>query len=160
MLPGKLSFLMVQVNPINKASCLEWICESNYHKLLRLIPGLPNLNKKAVGKASKNPDLQLDIIERARHTLTIQLSHCFNQAPECLMTPEVKVRIYLDAQLAEVLRDCAHSDVSSVFKDPGQAIEILDYKWRLNYFFEKWLDHCLQKNYQFQVNPQKKEALA
>ncbi|MGR9114894.1 MAG: DUF1249 domain-containing protein [Gammaproteobacteria bacterium] len=151
---------MVHVNPINKASCLEWLCESNYRKLLKLIPELLSLNKSAVGKASKNPDLQLDIIERAPHTLTIQLSHCFGGAPDDLMTPEVKVRVYLDAQLAEVLRDCVRSDVSSVFKDPGHAIEILDYKWRLNYFLEKWLDHCLQKNYQFQVKTQEKEVFA
>ena len=151
---------MVQVNPINKAICLEWVCESNYRKLLKLIPDLFSLDKTAVGKAPKKPDLQLDIIERAPHTLTVQLSHSFNQAPEELMTPEVKIRIYLDAQLAEVLRDCARSDVSRVFKDPAQTIEILDYKWRLNYFLEKWLDHCLQKNYQFHTLAKEKEALA
>ncbi|NTV79110.1 MAG: DUF1249 domain-containing protein, partial [Clostridiales bacterium] len=27
---------------------------------------------------------------------------------------------------------------------------IMDYKWRLNYFLSKWLDHCLQADYQFQ----------
>ena len=151
---------MVQVTPINKAICLEWVCESNYRKLLKLIPDLLSLNKTAVGKASKKPDLQLDIIERSPHTLTIQLSHCFNQDPEDLITPEVKIRVYLDAQLAEVLRDCARSDVSRVFKDPGQTAEILNYKWRLNYFLEKWLDHCLQKNYQFNTQlPRKKEMV-
>lgn len=153
---------MVEVNPVNKASCLEWLCESNYRKLLKLIPNLNllSLNKTAVGKALKKPDLQLDIIERTSHTLTIQLSHRFNQDPKDLMTPDVKIRVYLDAQLAEVLRDCARSDVSRVFKDPGQTTEILDYKWRLNYFLEKWLDHCLQKNYQFQIKTREQEALA
>ena len=151
---------MVHINPVNKASCLEWICESNYRKLLKLIPDLLSLNKTVVGKALKKPDLQLEIIERSPHTLTIQLSHCFNQAPDDLMTPDVKVRVYLDAQLAEVLRDCVRSNVSRVFKDPGQTTEILDYKWRLNYFLEKWLDHCLQINYQFQTKAMEKEALA
>ncbi|MGR9044337.1 MAG: DUF1249 domain-containing protein [Gammaproteobacteria bacterium] len=149
---------MVQVNPVNKASCLEWICESNYRKLLKLIPNLLSLNNTTVGKASKKPDLHLDIIERSPHTLTIQLSHCFIRMTDHLMTPELKVRVYLDAQLAEVVRDCVRSDVSSVFKDPGQTTEILDYKWRLNYFLEKWLDHCLQINYQFQAKEE--EAMA
>lgn len=153
---------MVQlVDPINKASCLEWVCESNYRKLLKLIPNLVNLNKTMIGKASKKPDLQLDIVERSPYTLTIQLSHCFYQdRQQELMLPEIKVRIYLDAQLAEVLRDCTRSDVSKVFKDPGRTREILEYKWRLNYFLEKWLDYCLRTNYQFHAGTLEQEALA
>ena len=65
------------------------------------------------------------------------------------MAPAVKIRIYLDANLAEVLKDHARTDVSKVYKDPGQSIEIMNYKWRLNYFLQKWLDHCLKTNYEF-----------
>ncbi|MGR9053420.1 MAG: DUF1249 domain-containing protein [Gammaproteobacteria bacterium] len=117
---------------------------------MKLIPNLPRLGATAVGKAAKNPDLQLTVVERSAHTMTIQLSHCFGQTPQGFMSPDVKVRVYLDAQLAEVLRDCARTDVAKVFQNPGQTVEILNYKWRLNFFLQKWLDHCLQKNYQFQ----------
>ena len=152
LLSGKLSGDMVQINPVNKALCLEWICESNYRKLLKLIPDLPNLDKTTVGRALKKPDLQLDILERSAHTLTVLLSHRFDHNRQDPLSPEVKIRVYLDAQLAEVLRDCSRADVSKVFKNPGRSHEILDYKWRLNYFLEKWLDHCLQTDYQFRIN--------
>ena len=65
------------------------------------------------------------------------------------MAPAVKIRIYLDANLAEVLKDHARTDVSKIYTDPGQTVEIMNYKWRLNYFLQKWLDHCLQTNYEF-----------
>jgi len=41
-----------------------------------------------------------------------------------------------------------------VFKDPGLSREIMNYKWRLNYFLQKWLDHCLKKDYLFSANAQ------
>jgi uncharacterized protein len=142
---------MGQINPINKAVCLETICETNYRKLLKLMPDLLHYQKQAIGKAQRKPSLQLDIIDRSRHTLTIQLSHCFQQNLKEFLLPEVKIRIYLDAKLAEVLRDCVRLDVAKVFKDPGQTLAILDYKWQLNYFLQKWLDHCLQSDYHFNM---------
>lgn len=69
------------------------------------------------------------------------------------MVPEVRIRIYLDAQLAEVLSDHARSSVSHVFKEVGLCREIMNYKWRLNFFLQKWLDHCLTKGYQFTAHP-------
>ena len=93
--------------------------------------------------------LHLKIIEETPYTLTIELSHCFSKSPDELLEPGVRVRIYLDAQLAEVLSDHARPSVSHVFKDFGLCREIMNYKWRLNFFLQKWLDHCLAKEYQF-----------
>ena len=81
--------------------------------------------------------------------MTIELSHCFIKNLDELLEPAVKIRLYLDAQMAEVLSDHARNSVAQVFKNPGLSREIMNYKWRLNYFLQKWLDHCLKKNYQF-----------
>jgi uncharacterized protein YqiB (DUF1249 family) len=82
----------------------------------------------------------------------MELSYCFNSNLNALFAPAVKIRIYLDAQLAEALSDHARADVAQVFKDPARSREIMNYKWRLNYFLQKWLDHCLHKDYRFSVN--------
>ncbi|MGZ8227609.1 MAG: DUF1249 domain-containing protein, partial [Methylococcaceae bacterium] len=95
--------------------------------------------------------LHLAVIERTAYTMTIELSHCFNKSRDRFFEPAVKIRIYLDAQMAEVLSDHARAEVTRVFKDPGLSCEIMHYKWRLNYFLQKWLDHCLKKDYQFGV---------
>ncbi|MCK9394668.1 MAG: DUF1249 domain-containing protein [Methylobacter sp.] len=147
------------VNPVNKSICLEQVCESNYQKLFKLIPGLMAFKETATGFAPQHSTLHLEIIERTSHTMTVELSHCFNKNKDEYLAPAVKIRVYLDAQLAEVLSDHVRASVTQVFKDPGLSIEIMNYKWRLNYFLQKWLDHCLKKDYLFSADAAK-EALA
>ncbi len=140
---------MSLLRPVNTSLCLEKICESNYQKLFRLIPNLRSLNKSAIGHTHNKPPLRIDILERNPYTLTIELTHCFKQQLSELLAPAVKIRIYLDAQLAEVIRDNDRPAVDRVYQNPGRALEIQEYKWRLNYFLQKWLDHCLKTEYQF-----------
>lgn len=144
---------MGQLRPVNTSLCLEKICESNYQKLLRLIPNLRSVDKTAIGLTQNQPALHLDILERNPYTLTIELSHCFfKQQLSELIAPAVKIRVYLDAQLAEVIRDNDRPAVDRVYQNPGRALEIQEYKWQLNYFLQKWLDHCLKTDYQFSNN--------
>lgn len=152
VLATKKANIMSLVHPVNTSFCLEKLCESNYQKLFNLIPSLGSILEKATGKATNKPVLYLTIIDRTIHTLTIELSHCFDKNLQNFMTPAVKIRIYLDADLAEVLNDHARTDVSRVYKNPGKTVEIMNYKWKLNYFLQKWLDYCLQNNYQFEPN--------
>ena len=140
---------MSLLHPVNTSHCLEKLCESNYQKLFCLIPDLCSFQNHATGETTNKPALHLKIIDRSKHTITVELSHCFNKNMDNLMAPAVKIRIYLDANLAEVLKDHARTDVSKIYTDPGQTVEIMNYKWRLNYFLQKWLDHCLQTNYEF-----------
>ncbi len=139
------------VNPINKSYCLEQICESNYQKLLKLIPDLLSCKNTAIGIAAhkNNADLHLTIIAISPYTMTVELSHRFSMDLDNLIKPAVQIRLYLDAQLAEVLNDEDRAHVTKVYRNPGLSIEIMNYKWRLNYFLQKWLDHCLKKQYQF-----------
>lgn len=140
---------MSLVHPVNTSLCLEKLCESNFQKLFSLIPDLCSFQSQATGKKTNKPSLYLTIIDRTDHTLTVELSHRFDKNLDGYTEPSVKIRLYLDANLAEVIKDYVRPIVSVVYKDPGQSIEIMNYKWRLNYFLQKWLDHCLQTDYQF-----------
>ena len=140
---------MSLVHPVNTSLCLEKLCESNFQKLFNLIPDLCSFQHQATGETINKPTLYLKIIDRTNHTLTVELTHCFDINLESFMEPAIRIRIYLDANLAEVLKDYQRPLVSKVYKDPRQSVEIMNYKWRLNYFLQKWLDHCLQTNYQF-----------
>lgn len=140
---------MALINPVNKSYSLEQLCASNYRKLFSLIPDLLAYHDHAIGQAANHSALHLDVIDRSPYTVTVQLTYRFKKNLEELMEPAVRIRLYLDAKLAEVISDHARSAVPLVFKDPGLSLEIMNYKWRLNYFLQKWLDHCLNKNYQF-----------
>ena len=137
------------VNPINKSYCLEIICESNYQKLLRLVPDLLSFKESATGIAHHQSNLYLKVLALSPYTMTIELSHCFNTPSDSFVEPALHIRLYLDAQIAEVLNDHNRPQVTQVYKNPRLSTEIMNYKWRLNYFLQKWLDHCLKKQYQF-----------
>jgi len=142
---------MNYVNPVNKSLCLEQMCESNYQKLLKLIPELLVMKNDAVGVALNNTPLLITVIENTPYTMMIELNHYFKQNKEEFLEPAVKIRLYLDVKLAEVMSDQTRDPISLVFKDKGLSKDIMNYKWRLNYFLQKWLDHCLKKGYQFRT---------
>lgn len=141
----------MEFNPTNQSLCLQQICESNYQKLFKLIPNLLNVRTTAIGVSPRYSQLQLTVLEQSAYTLTVELTHCFSKNPALKGIPQVIIRLYLDACLAEVLSDHVRDNVSKVFQDPALSYEIMHYKWRLNYFLQKWLDHCLDKNYQFSI---------
>lgn len=140
--------LMSLVRPINTSLCLEKLCESNYQKLFTLIPNLCALQDIASAHIINKPSLYLKIIDRTRHTLTLELRHEFIQLPTHSQ-PSIQIRVYLDANLAEALKDYARPFTTIAHKDPSRSVDIMNYKWRLNYFLGKWLDYCLLTEYKF-----------
>ena len=151
---------MSLLNPVNKSFCLEQVCAANYQKLFRLIPNVLAYRHTATGLADNGSSLHLQILERSPYTLTILLSHSFQTNLEEYLEPAVTIRIYLDLKLAEVISDHARDAVTKVYKNPGLLFEIMNYKWRLNYFLQKWLDHCLNKNYRFGSETFEETAIA
>jgi len=160
LLQRRFAAVMSQLNPVNKSLCLEQVCAANYQKLLRLIPDLLNYRDTATGLAEGSSTLHLEVLERSPYTLTILLSHSFKKNLEEFLEPAVTIRLYLDLRLAEVISDHARAAVAKVYKDPGLSLEIMNYKWRLNYFLQKWLDHCLNKNYRFRTETLRTIAIA
>ncbi len=150
--------MMFKISPVNKSECLLYICESNYNKLIQLIPNLFQVCNNVTGHANGKPDLHLTVTEKSPYTLTIELSHRFDQALGDFLEPAVKLRLYLDARAVEVISDHHRREVYSVIKDPSSSLEIMNYKWSLNYFLVKWLDHCLQDGYQFKAEQQHRAA--
>lgn len=140
---------MAKVFLVNQSFCLQNICETNYRKILCLIPDIKNIDRLAQGISNGKPKLHLQVIEQTSYTKTIQLSHFFECQSGIFLEPDVKIRLYFDVQIAEVLRDYKRIEVADAINDIGKSKEIMEYKWKLNFFLEKWLDHCLQKKYIF-----------
>ncbi|MGX2040540.1 DUF1249 domain-containing protein [Methylocaldum sp. MU1018] len=131
--------------PAEKSFWLQKVCESNYEKLANLIPDLARIDETAVARVNGKPSLHLRLIERSPYTLTLELTHDFVRGVE----PAVKIRVSLDAKTAEALSDHCRPLVLDALRDEPSAKSVLDYKWSLNYFLTRWLDHCLQSDYRF-----------
>lgn len=139
------------LEPVEKSFWLAKLCEANYERLLRLIPDLGGMAPSAVASAEGKPALHLALLEHSPYTLTLKLSHCFSHGFEALLEPAVVIRVYLDARAVEVLSDHARPKVHEALRHYAEAREVMDYKWALNYFLSRWLDHCLASNYRFGV---------
>ena len=123
--------------------------EDNYFKLRKLIPALDKINRTCVSKSEGHLNLHLKIVERSKFTTTLLLSYCFDEVGESRMEPNLKIRIYHDAGLAEVMSGKLHHGRLVLDNLPSDA---LIQKWQLNRFLSKWLKYCLRQQHQFLIS--------
>ncbi len=81
---------------------LMTLYESNYLRLQQLIPDLNRLDGYYRSRVAGDCDLHLEIVERSRYTITLSLSYFFLEDGVRVADPDMRVRVYLDGQLAEV----------------------------------------------------------
>lgn len=126
------------------------IYEQNYMRLRRLIPDFERIGAKAVSTAPGSMDLHYECLQRSKYTTVFSLTYKFET-----LEPNLEIRIYHDARVAEVLAcnvqlEGADLDkrlrVSSLFRADLQNLRS---KWRLNRFLNKWLHYCLKQGHMF-----------
>lgn len=125
--------------------------ENNYIFLRRLIPQLDHGDDVMVSSVCHGPDLHLEIEERCPYTTTLSLTHQFlrKSAPEAL--PNLQLRIYHDARVAEVMPTCAPAGFAGAAFEPMARRGTLAWRWQVNRFLQRWLRFCLGEGYGFPV---------
>jgi hypothetical protein len=121
--------------------------ESNFLRLQRLIPELERLDGYYRSAVAGDCDLHLEIIERSRYTVTLSLSYFFYEDEQRIADPDMKVRAYLDGQLAEAMSmrgDHRHAELRRLWRAHGQG---LDSKWRRNIVLNKWLEYVMDQGH-------------
>jgi len=107
--------------------------ESNYLRLLQLIPELERLDGCYRSRVAGDCDLHLEILERCRYTVTLSLTYYFENGEESVADPDMTVRAYLDGQLAETM------NVSGDYRHT--ELQELDTRWQRNVVLNKWLEY-------------------
>lgn len=120
--------------------------EENFIKLRKLIPNLSLIKDSSISKSTGHLDLHLKIVERSKFTTTLLLSYCFDANANQRMEPNLKIRIYHDAKLAEVMSGKLHHGRLLLDNLPADA---RNQKWALNRFLSKWLKYCLRQRHGF-----------
>ncbi|MGQ0501639.1 MAG: DUF1249 domain-containing protein [Panacagrimonas sp.] len=123
--------------------------ERNYKLVQRLIPELDAPFETAVSRSGSDLPLHLSVLERDRYTLTLRLTYEFVDASGTRRQPDIVVRAYRDAGVAEAL-ECSH-------RPPWQAQEegdpkagaFLSGQWRRNLMLGKWLEYLLEHGHGF-----------
>ncbi len=115
--------------------------ESNYLRLLQLIPELDRLDGCFRSRVAGDCDLHVEILERCRYTVTLSLTYHLETDDGLMVDPDMTVRAYLDGQLAEVMAvgNCErHSTLRELVHEHRKE---LDRRWRRNIVLNKWLDY-------------------
>ena len=77
--------------------------ELNYMQLRQLVPDLDAVQDHSTSRVKGTLDLHLTVRERCRYTSTLHLTYEFADNGGSFPAPDVVVRMYHDAQMAEVI---------------------------------------------------------
>lgn len=123
--------------------------ESNYIRLSWLAPDLDGLEGVHVSSVAGDCPLHLSIGERGRYTTTLRLTYMFDEIEGAAADPDLLIRVYHDARLAEV-QACArwhrHAMLESI---RSQLARDLGDRWLRNVMLNKWLDYCVERGHRF-----------
>ncbi|HCK79842.1 MAG TPA: DUF1249 domain-containing protein [Candidatus Competibacter sp.] len=130
--------------------------ECNYINMRRLIPTLPKQPAALISHIPDGLDLHLRLIERFRYTSEVSLTYYFSGRAGLFPEPDLRIRIYHDARLAEVLnaqlRGLPAFD-SERFSFQHADGTLLHRRWQINRFLFKWLNYCLRQGHRFSESP-------
>lgn len=134
------------------------LCEANYARILKLLPDIDLCDRRdfTVDMAQGQSRVSLSVIERFKFTSTLSISQSQLSASHLsdkiqdLMSSKLLVRLYHDANMAEVINPTKKSQFSGKYVYPNKSMHQIDEKIQLNDYLAQWLSHCLTHGYQSQ----------
>lgn len=128
---------------------LMGLYESNYIRLGWLASGLATLTGRHRSVVAGDCDLLLTLTERSPYTTTLNLTYVLAGADGDQQIPDMRVRVYHDAHLAEA-QEWAGTRNQPVLKAlRSHAERELDQRWARNVMLNKWLEYCVERGHRF-----------
>lgn len=115
--------------------------ESNYLRLLRLIPEVDRIDGCFRSRVAGDCDLHIEILERSRYTVTLSLTYHLETDDGLLIDPDMTIRVYLDGQMTEAMAVGArqrHVELRLLIREHRRE---LDLRWQRNIVLNKWLEY-------------------
>lgn len=123
--------------------------EANFIKLTWLLADQWRDTGTFVSCSSRDCDLYLTVEEHSRFTRQLRLTYMFQEPSGAVADPDMLLRTYLDARVAEVVAWADHQRhpllCSLVLSYGGE----IDRRWARNMVLGKWLDFLLDNGHSF-----------
>lgn len=123
------------------------LCEGNYRRLERLRQvesmGQPCSEFELHRNDTYLGRVRIQVLQSARYTETLLLEQIHNGG-RWLNNPELTVRVYHDAGMAEVISWRREKRIAPVNDYPNRFMHHPDEKVQVNSFLADWLDFCLR----------------
>ena len=123
--------------------------ERNYISMRRLIPDMPASKTSWRSQTPGGLNLHLQILERFRYTTELSLTYYFKRNEQWVAEPDLYIRIYHDARLAEVISARLRHRPYFVAEAVESDRKHLNSRWHVNRFLYKWLHYCLHQGHSF-----------
>lgn len=124
-------------------------CETNYARVLRLLPALAQHDQHAVGVFVRGQlsRVVFDVSDRATYTTALQVRI---EQPAPLPTFCFDVRLYHDVNMAEVVACQRQQQPAPQQAYPNRHMQQPDEKAQWNRFFGDWLAYCQRHGHSLQ----------
>ncbi len=121
------------------------VYEDNFLRLMLLMPELKTFGKQCRGVLLQD-GLHVDVLERHKYTTVIRLAQNLPLDFMSAAIPTMIVRVYHDAEVAEVLSYQRHYRFKGKYSYPNPDMCHVREKQRVNEFLGEWLDFCLARD--------------
>lgn len=128
-----------EVQPRGYVSLMD-LYENNFIRFKKLVQDIGEINGDVVSHVPGCLDIHLCVLERSKYTTTVRMTYYFSDGTLRLAEPDLKIRIYHDASLVEVIAGHLKHGRQRLDHLPATALCL---KWRLNRLLYKWLGYCL-----------------
>lgn len=124
-------------------------CEANYARIMQLLPDMATVDQRLFGvelSGGQPAQIRIDVTERCKYTTMVDISQLPSAQGKKPWTtaPSFSLRVYHDAQMAEVVSYDAHRALHASYEYPNEKMFQQDEKIQLNLFLGEWLSHCLK----------------
>jgi uncharacterized protein YqiB (DUF1249 family) len=123
------------------------LCDGNYMRLHRLrkleADGVPVSEFELRRQDQYLGRVRIQVLQVAKFTETLLLEQIHN-AGRWLNNPQLTVRVYHDAAMAEVISCYRDRQIAPVNDYPNRFMHHPDEKVQVNSFLADWLDYCLR----------------
>lgn len=122
-------------------------CDANYHRLHRLFPNLRDSDSTdfSLHLAGFKADVIFAVAEKGPYTTVLDLKVETDQTWMGMATmPEMSIRVYHDAQSAEVIAYQKQNRFHGKYDYPNNRMRQRDEKAQVNRFLGEFLNLCLQ----------------
>lgn len=124
---------------------LMTLYESNFIRLGWLVPDLKRLRGSVTSRVRGEPALELSVIEQCRYTTTLGMTYLLGDE----RLPELKIRVYHDARLAEACGTAADPTHARLQRLAADVAREQGRRWSCNMLLNKWLEYCAGNGHRF-----------
>ena len=128
------------------------IYANNYRRLSLLFDDTLLERDRMISQVDQQLPLYIEVTERHTFTTCIRLSHAIESNHGIVsLDPDAQIRLYHDAKVAEATHCYPGTVIQPLFGALVPVADVVEHRWRMNRFLDKWLEYLLQQGHNLQT---------